>query len=157
MSTSFAIPWIPTRLLCPWDFPGKNSGVGCHTFSRGSSQLKDLTCVSFTDTNGFFTCRATREAMSRRMCCAVLCLVVSNSLRPMDCSPPGSSVYEDSPGKNTWVGCQALLQGIFSTQGLNPGLLHCRWILYCLSHQGSPSIRILNFILFNLQCANILQ
>ena len=42
---------------------------------------------------------------------------------PMDCSPPGSSVHEDSPGKNSGVGCNALLQGIFPTQGLNPRLL----------------------------------
>ena len=55
----------------------------------------------------------------------------------MDCSPPGSSVHRDSPGKNTGVGCQALLQGIFPTQGSNPGLLHCRQILYHLSHQRS--------------------
>ena len=57
---------------------------------------------------------------------------------PMDCSPLGSSVQGDSPDKNTGVGCHALLQGIFPTQGLNPGLLHCRQILYHLSHQGSP-------------------
>ena len=43
---------------------------------------------------------------------------------PINCSPPGSSVHGDSPGKNTGVGCHALLQGIFSTQGLNPSLLH---------------------------------
>ena len=42
---------------------------------------------------------------------------------PMDYSPPGSSVQWDSPGKNTGVGCQALLQGILPTQGWNPGLL----------------------------------
>ena len=36
----------------------------------------------------------------------------------------------DSPGKNTGVGCHALLQGIFLTQGSNLSLLHCRWILY---------------------------
>ena len=59
---------------------------------------------------------------------------------PMDCSPPGSSVHGDSPGKNTGVGCHALLQGIFPTQGSNPGLLHCRRILYRLSHQGSSLI-----------------
>ena len=58
----------------------------------------------------------------------------------MDCSPPGSSVHGDSPGKNTGVDSHALLQGIFPTQGLNPGLLHCRWILYCLSHQNSHTI-----------------
>ena len=42
---------------------------------------------------------------------------------PMDCSPPGSSVQRDSPGKNTRVGCHVLLQVIFRTQGLNPCLL----------------------------------
>ena len=58
---------------------------------------------------------------------------------PMDCSPPGSSVHKDSPDKNIGVGCHAFLQGIFPTQGSNLGLLYCRQILYCLSHQGSPS------------------
>ena len=72
-----------------------------------------------------------------------LCLTLSN---PMDCSPPGSSVYGDSPGKNAEVGCHALLQGIFPTQGLNPGILHCRWILYRLSHQGNP--RILEWVAY---------
>ena len=46
----------------------------------------------------------------------------------------------DSPGKNTEVGCHVLLQGIFPTQGSNPGLLHFRWIRYHLSHKGSPWI-----------------
>ena len=41
---------------------------------------------------------------------------------PTDCSPPGSSVGGESPGKHTGVGCHALFQGIFPTQGLNPGL-----------------------------------
>ena len=57
---------------------------------------------------------------------------------PLDCIPPGSSVHGDSPGKNTGVGCYALLHGIFPTQGSNPGLLHGRQILY--RHQGSPTI-----------------
>ena len=56
---------------------------------------------------------------------------------PMDCSLPGSSVHRDSPGKNTGVGCHALFQGIFPTQGSNLGLPHCRQILHQLSHQGS--------------------
>ena len=63
--------------------------------------------------------------------CPILC-------DPIHCSPPGSSVHGDSPGKNTGVGYHTVLQGIIPTQGWNPGLLHCRWILYCLSHQGSP-------------------
>ena len=56
----------------------------------------------------------------------------------MNCTPPGSSVHGDSPGKNTGVGCLSILQGIFPTQGSIPGLPHCRWILYHLSHQGNP-------------------
>ena len=52
---------------------------------------------------------------------------------------PGSCPW-DSPGKNTGVGCHFILQGIFLTQESNPGLLHCRPILYHLSHQGSPCI-----------------
>ena len=48
---------------------------------------------------------------------------------------PDSSVHGDSPGKNTEVGCHALLQGIFPTQGLNSDALHLGQILYQLSHQ----------------------
>ena len=78
-----------------------------------------------------------------------MCLV-SQSCRtvcnPMDCSPPGSSVHGDSPDKSTGVDCHALLQGIFPIQGSNPGLSYCRWILYCLNHQGSP--RILEWVAY---------
>jgi len=56
----------------------------------------------------------------------------------MDCSLPASSVHEVSPGNNTGMGYHVLLQGIFPTRRSNPGLLHCRQILYHLSHQGSP-------------------
>ena len=70
------------------------------------------------------------------LCCAWS--VVSWPCDPVDCSPPGSSVYVDSLHKNAGMGCHALLQGIFPTQGSNHDLWHCRWILYCLSPQGSP-------------------
>ena len=46
----------------------------------------------------------------------------------------------DSPGQNTGVGSHSLLQQVFPTQGSNPGLLLCRWILYQLSHEGSTTI-----------------
>ena len=74
-------------------------------------------------------------------CCLVsqFCLTLSD---PMDCSPPGSSTHGDSPGKNTGVGCHVLLQAIFPTQESNPGLSHCRQILLCLSHKGSPYLCI---------------
>ena len=64
-----------------------------------------------------------------------------DSFDPIDCSPPGSSVHGDSPGKNTGVGCYALFQKIFPTQGSNPGLPHCRRIPSCLSHQGRKPLR----------------
>ena len=59
----------------------------------------------------------------------MLCLVIQSCrtlCHPLDWNPPGSSVHGDSPDKNTGVGCHAFLQGIFPTQGSNPGLPHCR-------------------------------
>ena len=55
--------------------------------------------------------------------------VVSDSLRPRGLYSPWNS-----PGQNTGVGSLSLLQGIFPTQGFNPGLPHCRQILYQLSY-----------------------
>ena len=55
----------------------------------------------------------------------------------MDCSSARLFCLRNSPGKNTGMDCHSLLQGIFPTQGSNPGLLHSRWIFYHLSHQWS--------------------
>ena len=77
----------------------------------------------------------------RQLCvCTKLLQSCPTLCDPMDCSLAGSSVHGDFPGKNIGVGLYALLQGIFPTQGWNPGLPHCKWIFYCLSHQGSPRI-----------------
>ena len=65
--------------------------------------------------------------------------VMSDSFQP-------HGPYRNSPGQNTWVDSLSHLQGIFPTQGSNPGLLHCGWILYRLSHQGSP--RILEWVAY---------
>ena len=64
--------------------------------------------------------------------------VMSNFLQPHGLQPSRLVCPWDFPGKNTGVDCLSLLQEIFPTQGSNPGLLHCRQILYLLSHQGSP-------------------
>ena len=71
----------------------------------------------------------TIQPLCKRLClfaqsCSTLC-------DSMDSSLPDSSVHGDSLGKNIGVGCHTLLQGIFMTQGSNPGLLHCRQIYYC--------------------------
>ena len=75
-------------------------------------------------------------------CCAYSLSHFRLFANPKDCSPPSSSVHGDSPGKSTGLGCCALLQGIFPTQGLNPGLLHFGQMLYRLSHQGIPKLRL---------------
>ena len=60
-------------------------------------------------------------------------LVMSDCLRPHGLYSPWNS-----PGQNTGVGSLSLLQGIFPTQGSNPGLHHCSQVLYQLGHKGSP-------------------
>ena len=76
-------------------------------------------------------CTGKRRALGTWLCLVLqLCLTLCD---PTDCSCQ-PSVHGDSPVKNTGVGCHDLLQGLFSTQGLNPRLPHCRWILYHLSH-----------------------
>ena len=121
----------PTRLPCPWDSPSKNTGVDCH-FLLQCMKVKNEVAQSYPTLTD-----------------------------PMDCSLPGSSIHRifqarvlewgatafpsglyspwNSPGQNTGVGSLSLLQGIFPTQGSNPGLLHCRRILYQLSCEGSPT------------------
>ena len=82
-----------------------------------------------------FICRCTAWE------CVVKVSVISDSLWPLGLYSPWNS-----PGQNTGVGRIFLLQGIFQTQGLNPGLPHCRQILYELSHKGSP--RILEWVAY---------
>ena len=65
------------------------------------------------------------------------CSVMSDSLQPHGLY---SNSICNSPDQNTGVSSLSLLQGIFPTQGWNPGLPHCRWILYQLSHKRSPKI-----------------
>ena len=69
------------------------------------------------------------KSLSRARLFATPWIVCTKLLRPWDFQ-----------GKSTRVGCHFLLQGIFPTQGLNPGLSHCRQTLYHLSHQGSPKM-----------------
>jgi len=88
--------------------------------------------------------RETQKGPGQCVCVVTLCVcghsVVSD---PMDCSPPGSSVHGISQARILdWVAISSL--GIFPTQRSNPSLLHCRQILYCLSHQGSPIPSLIN-------------
>ena len=104
---------------------------------RGREQTSGLPLVLFP-LNGsqVHLCTLTKRCVSmHEHVHPVLCLVAQSCPAlcfPMDCSPPGSSVHGDSPGKNTGVGCHALFQGIYPIQGSNPGLPNCRQIHGCL-------------------------
>ena len=72
---------------------------------------------------------------------AIWCMKVKvTQLCPSSLRPHGRYSPWSSPGQDTGVGSHSFLQGIITTQGLNPGLPHCRQILYQLSHQRGPRI-----------------
>ena len=102
----------PSTFLYPWNSPGQNSGVGSHFLLQGIFRTQ----VSHI-AGGFFTSWALPRNLYQKA------------------SLPGKP-------KNTGMGSLSILQQIFPTQESNWGLLHCRWILYELSYQGSPNKRI---------------
>ena len=101
-----------------------------------------LPCISYTILiwlHHNFLC----VCLSFRLWCAQPFSVVSDSFWPHGPQPARLLCPWDSPGKNTGVGCYALLQGSFPTQGSNPcllHLLHCRPNSLPLSHWGNPKI-----------------
>ena len=120
----------PHGLYSPWNSPGKNTGVSCHFLLQGIFLTQGLNpgLLNLLHWQADSLPLAPpgmpqNESESRS--------VVSDSLRPHRLYSPWNS-----PGHNTGVGSLALLQGIFPTQGSNPGLPHCKHIFYQLSHQG---------------------
>ena len=118
-----------------WNSLGKNTGAGCHSLLQRTFPIQGLN-------SHLLHCRwilyhwATRKVHPTHWKWKWSHSVVSDSLRPHGLYSPWNS-----PGQNTGVGSLSLLQGIFPTQGSNPGLPHCRWILYQLSYEGSPNIK----------------
>ena len=124
-------------------------------FSRGSSGPRDQILVSCIG-GRFFTVWASRATQKtqgtenggllglRTRVCVCVCVCVSRSVVSDSLWVHGLQATRflcpwNSPCKNPGVGCHSFLQGIFLTQGSNPGLLHCRQILFPLSHQESPN------------------
>ena len=102
------------------------------TINKYNQSSFTFNCAKRKSAHTSFTGDSDNKLCGIDTCHVVLCLVTQSLptlCYPMDYSPPGSSVLGDSPGKNTGGGCQALLQGIFPTQGSNPGFPHVRWIL----------------------------
>ena len=112
-------PWIPPclklefQLAFSWEFPW------AHKISHPAFAVK--------------CCR-----LGSRVSCCSVASVMSNSLRPCGLQPARLLCPRGFLGKNTGVGCCALLQGIFPTQRLNPGLLHCRQGLYHWATREAP-------------------
>ena len=75
---------------------------------------------------------STLALVTQSQSCVTLC-------DPIDLRPSRLLCPWNSPSKSTGVGSHFLLQGLFLTQGSNPGTPHCRQVLYFLSHQGSPN------------------
>ena len=134
-STHSSSPNSTSPPLCsPPDFSDRASGPGLIPWSREQMYLiwhPQAWRWGFSG-NWQYQCEVlTKESRSE----SVRCSVVSDSLRP--CGLQSKLLCpRGSPGENTGVGCHFLLQGIFSNQGLNPGLLHSRLILYQLRHRG---------------------
>ena len=115
-------------------------------FTLSGEQPLLLVCVSNNAMSGRWQARNSWYVLS------LLCVraqLYPTLCDPMDCSPPGSSIHRDSPGKNTEVGCHFLLQGIFPTQGLYLYLLHWQADSLPLSHLGSlqvsKSVAVINW------------
>ena len=109
-------------------FPGQNAGVGSLSLLQGIFPPQESNW-------GLLNCRQILYQLSYQGSPSETRSVMSNSLRLQELYSP-----QNSPGQNAGVGSLSFLQGIFPTQGSNPSLPHCRWILYQLSHQGSPKI-----------------
>ena len=106
----------PTRILCPWDFPGKTTGVSCHFLLQGILPTQGLN-------PGLQHCRQIIYQLSHQRGKVKVTQSCPSFCNPMEYSP------WNSPGQNTGVGSLSLLQEIFPTKGLNLGLTHCRQIL----------------------------
>ena len=120
----------PTRLFCSWDFPGKNTGMGCHFHFQG---------IILTDPGIKHYISVIRISEVTQLC-PTFC-------NPMNCSLPGFSVQGIFQARIlAWVPIAS--QGIFPTQGSNLGLLPCKQFLYHLSHQGSQFPMLLTELLF---------
>ena len=128
-------------LLNPWKIK-KDQMVSLGTITENLTELyhysQEWTNPNLTKFKFLYNCYSECK-WTNHFIITLLCAVAQSCLTlcdPMNCSPPGSSVHRDSPGKNTEVGGHALLQGIFPTQGSNPGLPRCRRVLYWATREA---------------------
>ena len=145
--------WQPTPAFLPGESQGWGSLVGCCLWDHTGLDTTEVTAAAESGNERgnkilfmfiffylfnlsslyCFTCcnKHTTSLIKVKVKVAQPCLTL--------CHPMDYKVHGISPGQNTGVGRYSSLQGIFPIQGLNQGLLHCRKILYRLSHKGSPN------------------
>ena len=135
--------------LCPWNFPGENTGVGCHFIHQGVflTQGLNLHLLPLVHWPVSSSPLMPPLYLTNNDC---VCSVVSGSLWPYGRQPLRFLGLWDCPGKNTGVGCHFILQGIFLTQGSNLHLQHWQPSSLPLHHLGSqPSYLVLCYMLCN--------
>ena len=111
--------------------------MGCHSLLRGIFPTQGSN-PGLSRRRQILYCLSHQGSPSHKSKAKQIRSVVSDSLRPHGLRPTRLLCPWGFPGKGTGVSSHFLLQGIFPTQGLNPGVLHCRQTLYPLSPQGSP-------------------
>ena len=151
----------PTRLLCPWGFSRQEYWSGLPCPPPGDLPDPGINPVSPRSpalVGRFFTTSATWEAQIPHACICAVASVGSDSANLWTVAPCLLCPW-DSPGKNTGVGCHALLQGILLTQGLN---LHLLCLLdwqegsLPLAPPGKPSNYLINLIHFFLKATGVM-
>ena len=123
-------------------FPNVDTGGSSYEYWRAETLRKraDNPGERLFIVRGHLPRRPAAAADMLEKCDSVSRSVMSDSLQPHGLQPTRVLCPWNSLGKDTGVGCHALLQGIFATQGSNLGLLYCRQILYHLNHQGSLNL-----------------
>ena len=107
-------------------------------------QTANGACTKLELGNQDFKQRSTSSYYRGCLCVSLLSRVWLSTLWTVASQAPLSMGFSR---QDSGVGCHAILQRIFPIQGMNPGLPHCKWILYCLSHQGSP--RVLEWVAYS--------
>ena len=146
MSDSFVTLWaIAHQLLCPWDFPGKDTGVGCHFLLQGIFWIQG-------SNSHLLHWRVDSSSLSHMHTCSVAS-VVSDSVQPYGQQPSRLLCPQDSPDKNTGVGCHFFLPRGAQINYTSILKIHCQryakstkfWFCICMQVHMFASMKVWPF------------
>ena len=141
--------WKPTRLPCPWDSSGKNTGVGCHYLLQCMKVKSEREVTQSCPTLSYpmdysLPGSSIHGIFQARVLEWVVFHFSRESSQPRDRTQVSRiasgffTIWATRDFKNIGMGSLSLLRQIFLMQELSWGILHCRWILYQLSYQRNP-------------------